>query len=197
MARRLLRKLRQKDPPELDITAFMNLMVALVPFLLVTAVFSRVSILQLDLPAAVSEAEAGDKKLTVEVIVRRDRIEIGDGVQLVTRIFNIDVPVEQPAADAIQPASDTQPAVATAAPGQVKKEYDLATLSKILMEIKGNYPSKLDATVLMEPDLEYDILVRVMDSVSTATVTNPDTGATQKYELFPQISVGDAPVIEG
>ncbi|HEY3487417.1 MAG TPA: biopolymer transporter ExbD [Gammaproteobacteria bacterium] len=171
MSRKLARILRQKETPDLDITAFMNLMVVLVPFLLVTAVFSRVSILQLDLPAAVGEGEAGDKKLTVEVIVRKDRIEIGDGVQIVTRINNI---IED----------DTH-------------KYDLSTLGKLLAEIKSNYPSKLDATVLMEPDLEYDILVRVMDTVSTVVVPEPETGLMKKYELFPQISVGDAPMIEG
>jgi biopolymer transport protein ExbD len=194
MSRRLLRKLKQKDPPELDITAFMNLMVALVPFLLVTAVFSRVSILQLDLPAAVSEGEAGDKKMTVEVIVRSDRIEIGDGVQIVARIFNVSA--QAPAATT---AGETTPPPASgkAENPVAKGGYDLATLSKMLREIKGNYPSKLDATVLMEPDLHYEVLIQVMDTVSTVTVMDSTAGTKQKYELFPQISVGDAPIIEG
>jgi hypothetical protein len=87
MARKLLRKLRHKDPPELDITAFLNLMVVLVPFLLVSAVFSRISILELDLPAAVGEGEVGEKELNIEVIVRGDRIEVGDGEQIVMRIM--------------------------------------------------------------------------------------------------------------
>jgi len=39
-----------KAPPELEITTFLNLMVVLVPFLLITAVFSRITILQLKLP---------------------------------------------------------------------------------------------------------------------------------------------------
>jgi hypothetical protein len=36
-----------------------------------------------------------------------------------------------------------------------------------------------------------------MDTVSMATVPDPATGKAQKYELFPQISLGDAPIIEG
>jgi hypothetical protein len=194
MSRKLLRILRQKEMPDLDITAFMNLMVALVPFLLVTAVFSRVSILQLDLPAAVGEGEAGDTKMTVEVIVRKDRIEISDGVQVVMRIGNID-----PAAAGSAPAtgSDAQPASGDQAGGGMSRGYDLTTLNNALLDIKQKYPGKLDATVLMEPDLEYDILVRVMDAVSTQVVPEPETGLIKKYELFPQISVGDAPIIEG
>jgi len=43
--RRRWRKKRSGCPPELDITAFMNLMVILVPFLLISAVFSRITIL--------------------------------------------------------------------------------------------------------------------------------------------------------
>jgi len=42
---------------ELNITAFMNLMVVLIPFLLITAVFSQVTILKLNLPGAASNDE--------------------------------------------------------------------------------------------------------------------------------------------
>lgn len=194
MSRRLLRKLRQKEPPELDITAFLNLMVVLVPFLLVSAVFSRISILELDLPAAVGEGEVNDKQLTVEVIVRGDRIEVGDGVQIITRIMNLD-----PAATTSAPDSTGgEPPVAGAEPAEEagKHSYDLVTLGKVLREIKNNYPAKLDATVLMEPELEYNILVQVMDTVSTVRLPD-DKGELQRYDLFPQISVGDAPVMEG
>jgi biopolymer transport protein ExbD len=51
MKSRRLRTRRSKDPADLDITAFMNLMVVLVPFLLITAVFSRLAVLELNLPA--------------------------------------------------------------------------------------------------------------------------------------------------
>lgn len=176
MAKRVLRALRKKDPPDLDITAFMNLMVALVPFLLVTAVFSRISILQLDLPAGVGAEQADEKKVTVEVIVRRNSIEIGDGAQIVMRIPNKTKNSE----DENAPESEEY------------TPYDIETLSNVLREIKSNYPGKTDATVLMEPDLEYDVLVKIMDTVSTISVPD-ETGKKERYELFPQISVGDAP----
>jgi biopolymer transport protein ExbD len=193
MSRKLLRKLKQKDPPDLDITAFMNLMVVLVPFLLVTAVFSRVSILQLDLPAAVGPGEAAEKKLEVEVIVRKDRIELSDGEQIVLRIPNI------PRAELAQAAGDAPAPAAAPVPGEEVRadQHDLATLNKELATIKRNYPDKLDAIVLMEPELEYDILVQVMDTVSTVVVPEAETGKMKRYDLFPQISVGDAPVIGG
>ena len=43
------------ETAELNITAFMNLMVILVPFLLITAVFSRLAILELNLPGSSTE----------------------------------------------------------------------------------------------------------------------------------------------
>ena len=51
---------RRKHPAaELNITAFMNLMVVLVPFLLMTAVFSHITILDLNLPPPGSKCYGG------------------------------------------------------------------------------------------------------------------------------------------
>ena len=47
MKRRRLRK----DAQHLEITAFINLIVVLVPFLLSTAVFARLAVMDLQLPA--------------------------------------------------------------------------------------------------------------------------------------------------
>ena len=41
---------------EIDVTTFLNLMVVLVPFLLITAVFSRLTIVELNLPSAAGGA---------------------------------------------------------------------------------------------------------------------------------------------
>lgn len=163
MARKSHRQ--NREPPELDITAFLNLMVVLVPFLLITAVFSRITILQLNLPASVGEANVAEKKISLEVIVRKERIDIGDGEQIITRI-----------------------------PNSADNRYDIKSLSNLLLEIKSNYPSKLDATVLMEADIEYEYLVQVMDAVGGAEVRQDD-GSNKKIELFPEISVGDAPLV--
>lgn len=154
---------RLKDPPELDITAFLNLMVVLVPFLLITAVFSRIVILHLNLPTGAGSQQADAKKVTIEVIVRKDLIEIGDGKQIVLRIPNTE-----------------------------EGDYDITALGETLAEIKRNYPSKQDSIVLMEGDLEYQVLVSIMDAVSTLEVEMED-GSFESYELFPQISIGDAP----
>ena len=53
---------RQSTEAELNITTFMNLMVVLVPFLLITAVFSQVSILQLNLPPTSADQQQEEEK---------------------------------------------------------------------------------------------------------------------------------------
>ena len=50
-----VRRLR-KTPAHLEITAFINLIVVLVPFLLSTAVFTRLSVIDLALPAQIDGA---------------------------------------------------------------------------------------------------------------------------------------------
>jgi biopolymer transport protein ExbD len=68
---------------------------------------------------------------------------------------------------------------------------DLATLSQFLRAVKSRFPDKTECNVLLELDVPYDMLVQVMDTTRLFTT---DDGQWTKYELFPQISVGDAPL---
>jgi biopolymer transport protein ExbD len=151
---------RQREASELDMTTFMNLMVVLVPFLLITAVFSRIAIVELDLPSAQS-AEPSAPTFRVEVVVRDEGLEIMDGAQVIAAIPNVD--------DA----------------------YDLSTLSEYLVAIKSEYPQKDDASVLLEPEIQYDYMIQVMDVVRSVELT--DGGQTTRADLFTAISIGDAP----
>src|SRR4051794_24122041 len=75
-----VRRLR-KHPEALEVSAFINLIVVLVPFLLSTAVFSRIAVVDLTLPAKSSTWEGlTEKTLKLEVVVRHDVIEVGDQV---------------------------------------------------------------------------------------------------------------------
>ena len=158
---------RHIETAELNITAFMNLMVILVPFLLITAVFSRLAILELNLPASSTEP-ANPQELTfqLEVIVRADKIEVGDR--------NVG-------------ALGVYPNTADG--------YDYEALSSKLSEIKDRYPEKTDAAILLESDIAYDTLVQVMDRVRVAELVE-DEDIIRK-NLFPDISIGDAPTVDG
>lgn len=166
MARRHHYK-RNDGQVELDITTFLNLMVVLIPFLLITAVFSRITIQEMNLPQQAAGGEKPDKPLvTIEVILRQDVIQLSNGKQITATIPKVD------------------------------DKYDLPALSKHLLELKGKHQDKEDATLLVEPDIEYEDVVHVMDAVKVAEVSVPDAeeGAEkEKVVLFPKLSLGDAP----
>jgi len=162
MARRRHYRSRTKEAPQLDITTFLNLMVVLVPFLLISAVFSRVTIMELSVPTAAG-GPAAKPDFAIEVIVRDSGLQLANGATVTAEI----------------PKKDDR--------------YDLAGLSEMLLALKKDYPQKEDATVLMEPDIEYDHLIQVMDTVRGAEVREKDGEEVGKVVLFPNISIGDAP----
>ena len=58
-----------QETHELDVSTFLNLMVVLVPFLLISAVFSRVTIMELSVPTSAGGAESNKPNFSIEVIV--------------------------------------------------------------------------------------------------------------------------------
>ena len=157
-----------EDTAELNITAFMNLMVILVPFLLITAVFSRLAILELNLPGSSTEAvEPQDQTFQLEIIVRKDKIEIGDRNQGLLGVY----------------------------PLNADGEYDYDAVSGKLSELKDRYPKKTEASILLESEIEYDTLVQVMDRVRVEEEVKDDS--VLRNDLFPDISIGDAPLAAG
>jgi biopolymer transport protein ExbD len=164
MNQRRWRRHRHKDVEEINITAFMNLMVVLTPFLLITAVFSRLAILELNLPAGETEPTREAPEFQLEVTVRESSIEVGDRTAGVLNKFE------------------------RGAGG-----HDLERLSAYLQEIKKQFPAKTDATLLLEPAISYQVVVEVMDALRVAERREADR--LVRAELFPEISIGDAPLL--
>jgi hypothetical protein len=71
--------------------------------------------------------------------------------------------------------------------------YDLDGLSEYVLALKQEHPDHDSASVLLEPDIEYDHLIQVMDVVRSAQLPADDGGALQRVALFSDISIGDAP----
>jgi len=158
----------KKTPASLEITAFINLIVVLVPFLLSVAVFTHLAVIDLSLPAQSNERVQNldpNKPLKLEVIVRAKYVEVNDkhGGRIVDPIPNL-------------------------ASGP-----DVRTLSTTIKMIKEKFPQHDDASVLAEDSIPYESLVQVMDAVRAGQeVQGKDLIVT---DYFPNISVGDAPVI--
>jgi biopolymer transport protein ExbD len=159
-----MRRRSRKHGAELDVTAFINLIVVLVPFLLSTAVFTRLSVIELSLPAQTSGVEQLKvDELKLEVVIRPDAIEVGDKIGgLIARLPN------------------------------KERAYDTAALAGIVEQLKARFPTQGNATVLAQPDTSYEVLVQVMDAVRE----KPATGKATATPLFPDISIGDAPLVK-
>src|ERR1041384_3644914 len=159
-AKKLARHTRR--PAELLLVPMIDIFTVLVTFLLMTAVFSKTVVLQLNLPASVTEFREPPPGLMIEVMVRKDLLQVAD--------------------------RNTGP-LATI-PNKAEG-YDYDGLTDYLKRIKAKFPEKTDATILLESDTPYDTLVQVMDRVR---VFEQGSGAaTMQAELFPDISIGDAP----
>ena len=157
-------KSRHRTSPiaDLDVTAFINLMVVLVAFFLSSVTYFQYSSLQLKVPPAVEGATNPPENLTLEITIRKDALEVGDRNKgLIRRLDNI-------------------------AGG-----YDFKGLTAFLKELKGRFPDKTDATILSEANVPYDDLIKTMDA--TRTYVAPDADKIVYAELFPDISIGDAP----
>ncbi|MCP3688635.1 MAG: biopolymer transporter ExbD [Gammaproteobacteria bacterium] len=163
---KLVKRKAINEVVELNITAFLNLMVILVPFLLITAVFSRITILELNLPPKGAKATQLDTiKLQLELVMRPDSFEIRD--------FNL---------------------------GQIKyierdgEKLDWQGFTNILVEIKSRFPDEKSITLLVDQQVTYKTIIQVMDRVASADIVN--VTELETVELFPNISIGDAPVAE-
>ena len=151
-----------RKPAELLLVPMIDIFTVLVTFLLMTAVFSRTVILELKLPPANAEFTPPPPGLQLEVIVRKDALIVDDrNSGPLAKFPNID------------------------------SGYDYEALSHYLQQVKSKFPDKTDATVLLEPDVPYDVVVQVMDRMRVLEV-NAGLDIVQ-YELFPDVSLGDAP----
>ncbi len=156
-----------QETVELNITAFMNLMVILVPFLLITAVFSRITVLELNLPPKDAVTKEQEKvKLQLELVLRSDGFEITDATLGRIKYF---------------PRTDA--------------DTNWKYFSDVLLEIKRRFPDEDSITLLLEPSIDYKTLIQVMDRVRYIDIVNIDQVET--FELFPNISIGDAPLLPG
>src|SRR5580692_13201773 len=155
----------QRRPAELMLVPMIDIFTVLVTFLLMTAVFSRTVILELKLPPANAEFKDPPPGLQLEITVRKDALQVGDRNSGPLAAF---------------PNKDAG--------------YDYDGLSTYLQQVKTKFPDKTDATILLEPDTPYDIVVQTMDRIRVLEV-NAGLNVVQ-YELFPDISIGDAPAMD-
>jgi biopolymer transport protein ExbD len=146
---------------DLNIVPMIDMMVILVFFLIFTAVFSKTNILQLNLPSSNPAPVDLPKGLKLEVIIRPDDLVVNDRNSGPLKVL-----------------------------ANTPSGYDLDGLSEFMRRVKSQFPEMTDATILPAPDVQYDTLVQVMDTVR---VYQLPVAPFSKAELFPDIAIADAP----
>lgn len=170
----MARKYKDTGPVDLDVTSFMNLMIVLVPVLLLNMVLSFTTVLEIKLPGGGDSDPTAEEKENrqIELIIRSDRMTLNfpAGIHRAT--------IEKQG-----------------------EQHDYKKLTEKLKDLKHalrnqddeELRNKKDILILSEDDTEYQTLVSAMDAVrSYDAVVITDVVMA---ELFPDISLGDAPVI--
>ncbi|MEH6449691.1 MAG: biopolymer transporter ExbD [Oleispira sp.] len=155
-------KRQDTDNADIDVTSFMNLMIVLVPVLLMSMTFTKITVMEINLPelGGGNSASSLDQS-QLEVMVRKTGIEV------------------------YFPSGSLVKGIPLLEDGK----QDFKTLSLVMREIKKQVANKKDALILLTKDLEYQTLLNTMDTVkSYQTVVVADLA---EVELFPQISLGD------
>lgn len=150
---------------ELNVTTFMNLMVVLIPFLLLNAVFVQMSTLTLQLPdeeqaAAAASDTKEDAPLRLTLSIHADGYELIERKQEIKQRF---------------PLTDNN-------------QHDGEALNQTLAAIKQEHPDTERITLLSEPQISYELLIYTMDKVRAHIKSADDV-----VELFPDISIGSVP----
>lgn len=152
------------ESTDIDLTPYMNLLVVLAPFLLITAVFTRLAVLEIYLPPPasaelMSTLPSPEEQLVLTISITEKGLVVANGTKIISLV---------------QPTSTGQ---------------DLQSLSAVLQQIKARFPGVDNAIILSKPDIPYDVLIQVMDAARVAFVVTD--GTKTSYSLFPNISLGE------
>lgn len=160
-------KKRKTDDAELDVTAFLNLMIVLVPVLLLTMTFTQLTVLEIKLPELTGGfTVSSDPQSKLEVSLSQKEIKV--------------YYPENTLIKALPKIKDTDSGLLS---------HDYVQLSLVMRVLKEKLQEKRDAVILAAPDVDYQDLISTMDAVkSYKTVV---VASEAEVELFPEISLGD------
>jgi biopolymer transport protein ExbD len=127
------RKLQEDD---LNITAVMNIFLILIPFLLLTAVFVKIAVLEFSLPSADSPTSepAAEKKAVVTILAIHDT-----GFELKTQGMKFPLIVKK------------------------DENFDFQTLVERLQEVRQLHQDTEDIIIAPQASIKYETIIKVMD----------------------------------
>lgn len=134
--RKALNRENKYEEDNLNITPVMNVFLILVPFMLLTAVFVRISILEFSLPTSTEagEAQQSQTNLVVTILAISEK-----GFELKTKGMKIAF---------IEKTADN---------------FDFQTLVEKLQKVKETHTQTEDIILAPQVSIKYDTIIKVMD----------------------------------
>jgi biopolymer transport protein ExbD len=176
MRRRFARRAPRK-PTELLLVPMIDIFTVLVTFLLMTAVFSRITIIELDLQSAAAGGIAAPE-FRLEVIVRKRGIELSNGKALIAAIPNVNGSYDL----------KTLAELAMA----LKRDYPDTDDASVLLEPEIAYDHLIQVMdAIRSAEAPADSAIEL--SLAQARESRPTNARPPRLALFTDIAVGDAP----
>ena len=128
------RRYRDIIENDLEIMPLMNLFVALIPMLLISAVFLNVTVIDMKAPSEATDADDGDKKenLALAVTIKDDYFVV-EGRRISKRVIS-------------RAGEDAE-----------------ARLADALADVVARYPDNRDVMIISQPQTLYTDIISVMD----------------------------------
>src|SRR5215469_7741519 len=172
---------RERKPAELLLVPMIDIFTVLVTFLLMTAVFSRIAVMQIDLPSSAA-AKPAEPKFRLEIIVRQDGFELSDGKQTLGTIPKVNGAYD------LNALSERVLAV--------KREHPTSEDASVLSEPKVPYDELvqvMDAVRSAELPATDELVAGQAVPAAPAGAAGVAAPQTVKVALFTNIALGDAP----
>lgn len=190
MAGRPSGRIRGKEPlQEMNILPIMNVFMILVPFLLLTAAFIQLTIVDTSLPARGKPVSSQDvevpkdkPKLNLTVFLQDDGFILA-GYGGVLQLEAVEKP-EEGEEEALSAKRFTIEKKMVIKDGKTAKEYDWDRLQETLKKVKEAFPNHYSIILLPDNEVPYETIVKMMDVSREFDELLPDGTKTKKW-LFP------------
>jgi len=133
MRKNTRRRYRELVENDLEIMPLMNLFVAMIPMLLISAVFLNVTVIDMKAPAEAAENSGKKKEKLLLAVTIKEAYFVVEGRRIEKRVIK-----------------------------RVDEDAD-AQLGAALSDISSRFPDNLDIMVISEPNTSYGDIVAVMD----------------------------------
>ncbi len=162
-------------PAGLLLVPMIDIFTVLVTFLLMTAVFARITIFQIDLPSAAS-SKPTEPTFRLEVIVRKEGFELTNGSRVIATVPKVD--------------GEYDVATLNTLAISLKRDYPKVEAASILMEQDIEYDHMIQAMDAIRSTDIANVPAELVPAIDLAASGEP---MPARVALFTKIAVGDAP----